>query len=938
METIFKISNKNKYHKNYSIETLLSPVKSKNNKTKENISNDFFQDRYYNYQSKTRPNLPINQKNNDSKINSIFGNQFNDSNNNYSNINLKNINQQYHNNYISIASTLSRKNKNRYENDKNKKYIILNPFREKRSSSSNRSLLVPKNENQISILKKSEIFDININRIRSNENSLIIEASDKKVKRNNTVYIKKHFSKDKNLKNKKKSGHSQTASKFYINKNMKTNNKNDDIKHFNKSNIKSMVRSNSSYTMRKKNKGNQINKNKNTNNINSNVNIFHFDMQYNNTPNYYIKNSKMYNPYFNNYLPCTLNIERDSNNSNNLISIRSNKYKSNENDNDTIIKLSQEKEEENESFKMEKQLFEQSAIIIQSVFRGCLIRSQINNLLKAFKAIEFLDFFFKYKFWKYFKNILSIIRSNIINNDSKMSISSISCISALFNSNKNNVVKTFNSKLLYKEIKESFSIINHINNKYLETFQNINNTEIGKSKTLIWNKKKINKNNNNTNIINQKLYSKKFENIKKSNLSIKNNKEKNLKILVIKNINNTKIFLLKNFMKFYFNGLLFNIKEEEIKNENEIMNQNLENSKIEKLKIIIKNKGKKSMKILYIYFYKFYFKGLLRYMENNRYYMINGGRLKDINSNPLFIYKPYKSLKDVNKIENNNQVRNIKITLNRIKILRKIIYKKRTIKKDEIKFYFYKFHLKGIMHYMKNELKKRIIIKKILALEDIKKMDVLIKDKNSNKVDGDNKLKNERLKILKRLIYKNNKIYLNICKNIFNKWNLRTKIFSIIAIDKEKKKKRRIKKRNNKKLGSNNMLNNPNNNININISTPNKINTNNTNKKIINNSFSSCPNTQINLNNKINEIIPSNLIIAHPNSVIFSNNLKIDYYKLNKFIEKINGILTKKYYFFSLIYNNYKKNKKSNENIEEKDKINDDIDFFVDDSSDQSED
>lgn len=49
-------------------------------------------------------------------------------------------------------------------------------------------------------------------------------------------------------------------------------------------------------TMRKESK--DISNKNNTNNINSNVNIFNFGMQYSNSPHYFIRNSKMFNPYF----------------------------------------------------------------------------------------------------------------------------------------------------------------------------------------------------------------------------------------------------------------------------------------------------------------------------------------------------------------------------------------------------------------------------------------------------------------------------------------------------------------------------------------------------------------------------------------------------------------------------------------------------------------
>ena len=52
-----------------------------------------------------------------------------------------------------------------------------------------------------------------------------------------------------------------------------------------------------------------------------------------------------------------------------------------------------------------------------------------------------------------------------------------------------------------------------------------------------------------------------------------------------------------------------------------------------------------------------------------------------------------------------------------------------------------------------------------------------------------------------------------------------------------------------------------------------------------------------------------------------------DYFKLTKFINKINGVITKKFYLFKYMIN---KNKKEEEI---KNNINNDVDFFMDDSS-----
>ena len=137
-----------------------------------------------------------------------------------------------------------------------------------------------------------------------------------------------------------------------------------------------------------------------------------------------------------------------------------------------------------------------------------------------------------------------------------------------------------------------------------------------------------------------------------------------------------------------------------------------------------------------------------------------------------FIYSKNSNIKE----------KNLKLTLKKIIILKKIILKPRKLGKETIRKYFYKFHLYGIISFMKKELNKRIISKKLSILEEEKKI---------NKDGNDKEMKNLRIKILKRAIYNKDRIHKSICKNVFDKWDLKTRIFSIIAIDKEKKKKRK---------------------------------------------------------------------------------------------------------------------------------------------------
>ena len=144
MEKISRINNKQ--YKNYNLETLLTPLKLKQNKYKENFMNSFLQDSNQT-QSRTRPNIPISQKTKDSISDTRSFNHYIDINKKF-NINYKkNKNQRFVNNFIPLSPLSGDKTKQRNNNnDKNKKYTILNPFKE-RSSSSTKSILVPSNEN-----------------------------------------------------------------------------------------------------------------------------------------------------------------------------------------------------------------------------------------------------------------------------------------------------------------------------------------------------------------------------------------------------------------------------------------------------------------------------------------------------------------------------------------------------------------------------------------------------------------------------------------------------------------------------------------------------------------------------------------------------------------------------------------------------------------------
>ena len=843
MEKNYKQSKLSKFSMPYNIENLSTPLKTNKLKNKEIILNSFLQETYNQKKSKAKANLLYEKMIGEPKSNQMYLNILEkkekkldkkkiNSNNNRDKLLTKND--------IPLTSYYKKKMKNKIDiQDNLSNYQVVNTFLNRNNS--NKSSVFPSNENQMSFLINSKNLE---------QKNDIKNSEEKKIRRHKTVYIKKNLSVERNIKTNK-----------IIYKNISQ-----DDRYFH-SNKKLEQKYCTPSTMRKRDKNNS--KENNTNNINSNVNIFNFGMQYNNAPNYLIRNSKLFNPYFNDFLAYN----------NPKIDFHEN--------HDVIV--------------------EESAILIQSAFRGCFIRYQINNRLKAYKIYEILASFFKNKIWKILKKKLLLYKIFFeLNGFSALEIDN--------NKRKSNI---YNQKFL-KESKEAFFILkrNNIKNfsyeeNYLGSYENKNNIDDNKNKKLIWNKKMANKNNPIiSNIINQKLFSKNIKKLKvdKKENSLTKEKEKYLKILVTKKIDKSRLTLLKYFLRFYYNGILYN-DEKHKKNKFVEINTNIKNLKLEKLKKIIEIKSACHFAILFKYFSKFKFKCILNYIQIHQHLIFNGGRLINIEEDSFIIYE---FAKNKNMLNNNEFNRNIRTILNKIKKLRKIIYDKKETNNEIIKKYFHKFRMAGIRHYMQIELKKKLIIK-VMMLKATEE-NFIMKKENRNNVE------NQKIKKLNKLILKYNNYYLNSCKSIFDRWNLRTKIFSMITKDKEKKKKRRIKKRYNKKLAAN--INNINNN---NTNIPHMTDINNTNNNI---NFSYNSNIKMNLKDSKNKLNNQKYDVDHPDSIIFVDDMKItDYFKLTKFINKINGVITKKFYLFKYMIN---KNKKEEEI---KNNINNDVDFFMDDSS-----
>ena len=320
MDKNYKQSKLSKFSIPYSIENLSSPLKTNKLKNKEIILNSFLQETYNQKKSKAKANLLYEKMIGEPKSNQMYLNIIEkkekkldkkkiNSNNNRDKLLTKND--------IPLTSYYKKKQKNKNDilDNNLSNYQVVNTFLNRNNS--NKSSVFLSNENQMSFLINSKNLE---------QKNDIKNSEEKKIKRHKTVYIKKNLSVERNIK---------------ISKNIYKNTSHDD-KYYH-SNKKMEQKYCTPSTMRKRDKNNS--KENNTNNINSNVNIFNFGMQYNNAPNYLIRNSKLFNPYFNDFL--AYNIPK--------IDFHEN--------HDVIV--------------------EESAILIQSAFRGCFIRYQINNRLKA---------------------------------------------------------------------------------------------------------------------------------------------------------------------------------------------------------------------------------------------------------------------------------------------------------------------------------------------------------------------------------------------------------------------------------------------------------------------------------------------------------------------------------------------------------------------------
>ena len=514
----------------------------------------------------------------------------------------------------------------------------------------------------------------------------------------------------------------------------------------------------------------------------------------------------------------------------------------------------------------ERELYEQSAILIQSAFRGHLKKRQLEDLLFFFpkfsKATEILEnIFIKY----IFKKILTFLQNK-----------------RMLKKNINRSCQDFNFEGrvldLHKEIGESFNILNNKNIK-CEEVQTIGlDIEKEYKKKLEENMKVLSR------LISENHRLKNINNKNKDNeleikrVSLENKKKQNI-IDIVTNDNQNLAKKLKSIKE----------KQNMVIMQNQVGNFNIinENNGLD-IKVQIKNMSK-----LFIYIIKNSIKGMLK------------NYFQEMKTN----------------IGNKNKQNNY-----RKKILLKIINANKNKEYYFLRSYFNKFYYNGL--FSDND-KQQINYKKISCINFINTINNILKinkkinlqlcfnklrdsnEKNNNKINSINEFSeiNKLKKAILKIENKSNSYNSIKFKNIFVKWNLMSKLISMKTQADEKKRKKRQKQRLKKKI-ENRLLNT--------VKFPKTpLNNNSCNANIITNKTAT--NNQIQTDKEKEKDVV--ILVERSVTTDLSNN-EINggkYERIMKATEKLNELFTKaaiNYKLFSNKEQNNNENKGNNENYE----------------------
>ena len=423
--------------------------------------------------------------------------------------------------------------------------------------------------------------------------------------------------------------------------------------------------------------------------------------------------------------------------------------------------------------------YTKAAILIQSIFRGYLIKIKLYNNVNLYvcckRSIDILENLFSKKrrmFWKFFKNKISrLFYDDLLNTKVSLNI-----LKEYLKTNKTNS-KEKRIASFHKELGDSFNIV--VDNRQKENTERKLKSKLNdiiKENTELKNQLEDNKN------IEEKMKNLIDENKKNQNINaiiMKDNQQLAKKLKDIQDYRNTNLFVE--------NQSSVDLTQKQLQIEELIKNNEINLSKLKKY--------------------------LLRKIIN-----------KKINQNKYSLKDKFNKYRNiVEKIKNKELEKNINL-----KAFFEIIKNKYNLLKQK---YFWNLYYITMMNdkeiksknKYKNEILKILVNKKeknnkiILYKSFFKYYTNTIKSlkENSKKEEEQHKQKSKK-EILNNIFKKYQKDQKLLYKIFLEKWNLKAKILGMRAAARDKKKKRKLKKKNNKLLyekhfGIADKKNNPNN-------------------------------------------------------------------------------------------------------------------------------
>ena len=449
----------------------------------------------------------------------------------------------------------------------------------------------------------------------------------------------------------------------------------------------------------------------------------------------------------------------------------------------------------------ENNLFEQSAIIIQSVFRGFLLKKKFDNFYYNYKyyynkGIEILELILNYFFkkninlieekQKFLNYLLSLKKAKVLSNKNRTknkinqkpkSYKNFKTVNSPYSlvehNNKTKSYKFYQDLFLHKEIGERFNIVEensqekNIEKKYKD---NLNRINIKLNKLIMENN--VLKDINQKNLIKENRYKE----------MSKDNKKKDDIINIITNDNKTLARKLKLIQDKYNKLQIQNQDYINYNSDNEQSNKNYGIDLFEEYRnlfmelLVNKIHEKNYLSVLRKYFHKFKTVTFAVNSKENTEELLKKEKLKyflnirKTNEYQLLYHNLYKFYYKTKLSQKEFDNRNNKLKSKLLNIFKT----KENSYKSYLKTYFNKFYYKGIIFQIR-------------------------KEKNVNCFHL-NKYNYEKIKRLLKALQKRKDNYLkNIKREYFMKWHLYTKVLALKTLINDKRRKKRQKQKLKKK-------------------------------------------------------------------------------------------------------------------------------------------